>query len=95
LSHHETRCCGNCEFFGKLVVSRLRRAPQLTKLERYDTAATWDIIRNYASLPDDVMENISSLIDAPENGMTLNIAAHQSFWFGPRSPISSEESHSG
>jgi hypothetical protein len=25
------------------------------------------------------MENISSLIDAPENGMTLNIAAHQSF----------------
>ncbi|KAF9512270.1 hypothetical protein BS47DRAFT_1363277 [Hydnum rufescens UP504] len=40
---------------------------------------TLDILRHYASLPDNFVENIASIIDDPSNGMTLEYNAHFGF----------------
>lgn len=48
-------------------------------ISRRDAAATWDTIRNYADFAGDIMDKIIGLIDDHENGVALNIVAHQSF----------------
>ncbi|KAF9512265.1 hypothetical protein BS47DRAFT_1394394 [Hydnum rufescens UP504] len=40
---------------------------------------TLDILRHYASLPDNFVESIASIIDDPSNGMTLEYNAHVGF----------------
>jgi len=41
--------------------------------------ATLDIVRHYADLSDEFLENIGTNSDAPYNGMTLDIRANGNF----------------
>lgn len=41
--------------------------------------ATWNVLRHYANLPWDTMEEIAAIVDDPSNGMILELHSHASF----------------
>ncbi|KIK37504.1 hypothetical protein CY34DRAFT_109063 [Suillus luteus UH-Slu-Lm8-n1] len=43
------------------------------------TAKTIDIIKHYTKLPENIVDNLASIIDNPENGMMLDVIMHDLF----------------
>ncbi len=40
---------------------------------------TFDILRNYANLPVETLQDLANIIDDPSNGMSLQLDAHAGF----------------
>ena len=40
---------------------------------------TFDILRNYANLPVETLQDLANIIDDPSNGMSLETNAHAGF----------------